>query len=350
MTKNAIGHFNHAPSGCFWYRIKHPMEVLSQSGIKVVCLPINEDIDEETIDSLMSVQLYGAYPFNPEKILKYFKEKGIKIVYDMDDALDLIEETNPFYYSVNKDAGSVKMILEHADEVTVSTPQMAQYAKERTKAKVTIVPNCFIPSEWNFERPTHEGIRIGFAGASPHVPDLIEIIPVIKNLQEKYKVQFVIMGFGSSDYESWFKSYRYIAQPKATEELRKLDELLKTIKFEWVPFVDYSLYPQTLINLRLDIGICPLRDTPFNDYRSACKAMEYTLAGALAISSNSKPYQEDTNSIMVFNGEWEQMLASYIELSSLSKAMREGCLKWTKENRDLTSKDKVDLLKSVYVV
>lgn len=348
MARNAIGYFNHSPSGCFWYRIKHPMDVLSQNGIKVICLLINEDIEEEVIDSLISVQLYGAYPFSFEKVILYLKSKGIKIIYDMDDALELIDETNPHYHSVKKDVGSVKLMLEYADEVTVSTPMMAEYAKGKTKAKVTIIPNCFIPGEWDYPRPAHEGIRIGFAGASAHVPDLIEIIPVIKNLQDKYNIQFVIMGFGSDDYNSWYKSYRYIAQPKATEELRKLNELLKTIKFEWVPFVNYKLYPQALINLSLDIGICPLKDTPFNNHRSACKAMEYTLAGALCLAQESVPYRDDRNSVRVMN--WQNTLEHEISKLFYGKELQRSHLSWTKANRDLTSKDKVDLLKSIYVV
>lgn len=345
-AKTKVAYFNHNPSGCFWYRIKHPMDLLEKNGIETVVLPINEDIDDSIIDSLMSVQFYGAYPFNPEPVLKFFKEKGIKIVYDTDDALELIEPINPNYHAVLNDIGSTRTILRYADEVTVSTPKMKEYIEERYKGKITIVPNCFVPGEWNYPRPDHEGIRIGFAGSSSHVPDLIEVIPAIKNLQDKYNIKFYIMGFGQADYESWYKSYRYIAQPIATEELRKLDEQLKTIKFEWVPFVDYSVYPQNLINLSLDIGICPLKDTPFNRHRSACKAMEYTLAGALAINNHNEVY-EDNNSIEV-RIEWESEIESAIEHKENSKAYYKAHLEWTKENIDMNTK--IDLLKSVYVV
>lgn len=324
------------------------MKALEDAGVKVHVLPIDEDIDESVIDSLMSVQFYGAVSFSFEPVIKYLKEKGVKIVYDMDDALRLIDVTNPFYHTVLKDIGSVNELLEYADEVTVSTPQMKEYVEDTYafKGKVTIIPNSFLKEEWGHKRKEHHHINIGFAGASPHVSDLIDIIPVISTLQKRYDIKFYIMGFGQSDYQTWYKQYRYIAQPEATRELRKLDELLSTIKYEWVPFVDHTLYPKVLTELSLDIGICPLKSTSFNNHRSACKAMEYTLSGALAIASDTIPYRKELNSVLV--NEWEETLEFYITHHEVRKKMVEEHLEWTQENRDITKL--VDLLKEVYVV
>lgn len=348
-TRNKIGFFQHTPSGCFWYRIKHVKDALDRAGIETVYLPINEDIDDEVIDSLMSVQLYGAYPFSFEHVLTYLKEKGVKIVYDVDDALELIPIENPFHASVKKDLGSVAQILDYADEVTVATPKLKEYIEERYKGKVTVIPNCYDPLEWTHKRVEHKEIRIGFAGASPHVSDLIDIIPTIKTLQSKYDIKFYLMGFGTTDYETWFKQYRYIAQPEATLELRKLDALLKEIKYEWIPFVDYTLYPQVLTEMSLDIGLCPLKDTPFNSYRSASKAMEYTLSGALPMSPNSsESYKHDNNSFKVW--DWDLQLEALVMRFNKNGSIKElgDYIKWTKENRNIDTQ--IDLLKSVYVV
>lgn len=352
MEKNAksVGRFSHARSGCMWYRTEHPMKALEAEGIAAELLPINGDIEESTIDSLMSVHFYGAHPFSMEPVIRYLKSKGIRIVYDMDDALDLIDPSNPFYHSVKRDSGSARQMVAHCDILTASTPQIASYALRELgcAAPIKVVPNCYVREEWDYERKDHEGIRIGFAGASPHVSDLIEAIPSIRNLQSKYPVKFYIMGFGSSDYASWYREYRYIAQPEATEELRKLDELLSTIQYEWVPFVDYSLYPKTLIGLSLDIGICPLKDTPFNNCRSASKAMEYALAGALALASDTIPYQNEPTSVLVKEGCWEEQLEFYIRNPEIREKVRNEHLLWIHENRNLETKG--DLLKSVYVV
>ncbi len=335
----AIGYWPHAPSGCAWYRIKTPMDALARVGLNVQTVEIDKDF---IASEYQSVQFYGAVPFSMEKVLKYMKEQGIKIVYDCDDALDLIDDTNPFYHAVKKDVGSTAAMLEYADEVTVANEELKKYLSDKTKAKITVIPNCYNLEEWKHQRIPHEEIRIGFAGSATHVPDLIEIIPVIKILQEKYDIKFYLMGFGPTTYEDWFKNYRYIAQPASTKVLRELDALLKTIQFEWIPFVDFSLYPKVLTELSLDIGLCSLKDTPFNRCRSASKAMEYNLSGAIVLASDSHTYNSEPTSVKV-NG-WE----NDIERLILYKQSNTKELEWLSNNRIIDTQ--LDLLKSVYVV
>ncbi len=343
----SVGYFNHKKSGCFWYRIKHPMDALNANGVETKMIHLNQDID---MDDVASVQFYGAYPFRADKVFEYLISEGKKIIYDADDALDLIEPTNPFYYSVKKDLGSVSEALFYANEVTVSTPEMKKYMEGKTDKKITIVPNCYDPKEWTFLRPQREGIRIGFSGSPTHVGDLLKVLPVIKRLQDKYpEVVFIIHGFSNEDYGTWFKQYRYISTPEGVKELIEFDKMLSKIKFEWVPFVDFDSFPSTLINMSFDIAICPIKDTPFNRCRSACKAMEYTLSGALALASNLSPYQEDKSSVLVNDDdEWEQVLDFYITNPVLRELKRLKHLKWLQNNRDINTK--IDLLKSIYVV
>lgn len=339
----SVAYCLHKPSGCFWYRTRHPMDVLKKNGIKTFPIAINEMAD----DDFRSLQFYGAYPFSVESILKWMKAEGRKIVYDSDDALKLVDVTNPFYYAVKKDLGSTREILAYADEVTVSTPQMAEYLKGETKAPITVIPNCFDPEEWLFPRPKREGIRIGFAGASAHVSDLIQVLPTIQRLQEKHDVRFLLFGFGPQEtYEEWFKHHRYISSEEATKDLLEFDAALSRIRFEWIPFVDFKDYPSTLINMSLDIGICPLKDTPFNRCRSACKAMEYTLSGALALASDIEPYREDKSSTLVI--DWDKALTHFIENPQEIEIERLKNFKWLEENRDI--KDQLPTLKRIYGV
>lgn len=350
MDKNAkiIGLFKHQDSGCYWYRTKHPKEALERVGLDARMLEIETDID--FYDNIQSVQLYGIYPFQFRKALEGLKVDGKKIVYDMDDAVDLIDESNPFYYSVKKDAKSSLEILEYADEITVSTPVMKELLSKKTNKPITVVPNCFSQREWTFPRHQREGIRVGFAGSCTHVADLINILPIIKKLQAKYDIKFLIMGFGKQSYAEWYRDFSYSSTPEGVNQLIQLNELMKEISFEWIPYVDYQSYPSTLINMALDIGICPLKDTPFNRARSACKAMEYTLSGALALASDLPPYQEDKSSILVKDNEWEQALTFYIEDETARESAHLSHLSWLLQNRDIDSPKIIDLLKSVYEV
>lgn len=343
--KNAVAHFKLKPSGCYWYRVQRPMLTLEASGVKLHTIELDKDV--EGFDDINSFQFYGAFPFSMGKVLKSLKESGKKIIYDSDDALDLIDLSNPFYYNVKKDAGSVDEVLRHTDHVTVSTPAMKRYMSTKTSLPITVIPNTYTPEEWTFPRPIREGIRIGFSGSATHVKDLIDIIPVIETLQKKYDITFLILGFGQTDYQTWYKEFSFLATEEAKEDLIELDKRLSRIKFEWVSFVPQEQFPSTLINMALDIGLCPLIDTPFNRCRSACKAMEYTLAGAVALASDLEPYQNDKNSVLIKNGEWEETIERFIKDKELRESTLKSHMEWTKENR--INETNLEALKSIYL-
>ena len=338
-----VGFFQHQKSGCFWYRIKRVHDVFQRNGIETRMIALNQNVD----DDISAFQLYGATPFSMAKPLEWMKEEKKKIVYDVDDALHLIDDTNPFRLEVMRDIPSMEEKLRYADEITVSTPEIAKYLKGRTNAPITVIPNTFTASEWTFPRPIRSGLRIGFSGSPTHVGDLLLVLPAIRNLQKKHNFTFILHGFSKADsYQDWFNQYRYQANEKSLKELLEFDKLLSEINFEFVPFVDFELHPAVLTNMALDIGICPLKPTPFNICRSACKAMEYTLSGALALASDTPPYQMDKSSILVKDDEWEKTLELYIENPLSRKYAQQQHLQWIKENREDISN--LESLKKVY--
>src|ERR1035437_1471058 len=123
MSENAIAYFHNQSSGCSWYRIHQPMNMLNANGIKTQGIHLNEDVE----DTPLAYQFYGATPFSREKVFQSLKKSGKRIIYDADDALDLIDQSNPFYHSVKKDLSSADEALLFADEITVTTPAMKRY-------------------------------------------------------------------------------------------------------------------------------------------------------------------------------------------------------------------------------
>jgi len=340
-----VAYFPHQPSGCWWYRTEHVIKTLELNHIPTIAINLDEDIN---IDNIQRFHFYGATPFSMAKILDYLKEQKIKIVYDIDDMLDLIDDTNPHYYAVKKDLGSFQQMIDYADQITVATPYIKELLVTRGYTNVTVLPNCYMPEEWTFQRTPHKEIRIGFSGSATHVSDLLDIIPAIKNLQHKYDIKFYIMGFGQNTYNQWFRDFRYTATEKGKQDLQELDRRLKEIKFEWVPFVNYKLYPKVLTELSLDIGLCPLKDTEFNRCRSASKAMEYNLSGAIVLASDIEAYRNEPTSIIIKNNEWESILSGVIDELKISRELRRVQSDWLKENRTMQSQ--LDILKKVYVV
>lgn len=322
------------------------MEALAAHGIETEMIKLDTDVD---IYNMQTVQLYGIYPFSFEKAVAFMKEQGIKLVYDIDDASSLVEITNPFYYAVKRDGFSEHELFAAADHITVATPYLAEYARQKTHVPVTIVPNCFTPSEWMFPRPKRDGIRIGFAGSPSHIDDLVMILPAIINLQNKYNgVRFLLYGLSQGDYPSFVRNFRFLLPKEGLPMFERFMELMNQVKFEWIPWSDFDSYPSVLTNMALDIGLCPLRSTPFNDARSASKAMEYTLSGALAMASNVVSYKSDKSSVLVNDTEWEEALEYYIIHPEIQEKKHVEHLFWLEQNRNINTQ--VELLKSIYVV
>lgn len=318
------------------------MDTFLHAGISTTKIELEQDV---ITDGMKAVQVYGIYPFSFTKALTYFKEQGIKIVYDLDDALGFIDTSNPFYNDVKRDAFSEREILKLADHITVSTPKIKEYIESKTILPINVIPNCYDPKEWNFERKQREGIRIGFAGSATHIVDLIPVLPVIINLQKKHNINFVLMGFAQSDYHTFIRSFSLVCPPQALSQLEEFDRLMAQLRFEWVPYVDFDLYPQVLIQQALDIGLCPLQDTPFNNARSASKAMEYTLSGALALASDTPAYSDPT-SIKVT--DWEKDIEYYILNKEERLQKHKEHLLWIQENRNMDTQ--LETLKEVYNV
>ena len=338
-----VGTFRRNKSGCYWYRVKRTQDILKKSGFKTVTMNLNEDID----DDIDIYSIYGSQPFSMRKVLNSFKEDKKKIVYDVDDALTLMEESSPFYHDIMASVPSFIENLQYADEITTTTAEMERYLRTKTDKKITVIPNTYDPTEWTFERPKREGIRIGFAGSPTHLGDLLLVLPAIRNLQKKYVFTFILFGFSKyGTYREWYAAERFAAQGQRLADLLEFDKLMSEINFEYVPFVDYELYPTVLTNIALDIGLCPLRDTPFNRCRSACKAMEYTLSGAVSLASDVEPYKSEVDSILVSDGNWEDAIEALIKYPDVRKTFLEASKTWIEENRNMNSQ--IETLKKVY--
>lgn len=322
------------------------MNCLKDNGIGADLIRLNTDVD---YDNIRSFQTYGIYPFSLRPVFQKMKEEGKRIIYDNDDAVGLVDETNPFYYAVKKDTGSQAEILEFADHLTVSTEVMKEYLRTKTDKPITVVPNCYLEREWAFAPPQRsvDEIRIGFSGSCTHVPDLIKIIPIVKKLQETKNIKFYILGFGYGSYDEWKVDFKRIATPVSAKLLDELDKEIQGFKYEWMPYVPYQEFPKTLISMGLDIGICPLNDTPFNRARSACKALEYNLTGAFVLASDLAPYQAEPTSVLTKDHEWEEKLTYYVNNPEERAKLHQEHLKWIKENREI---NKIfPLLKQIYL-
>jgi glycosyltransferase involved in cell wall biosynthesis len=283
-------------NACFWYREKIPFDALNRKGFKTSHASDGEPVDWD-VDCM---HFSRGYPPPIEKIVYALKEQGIKIWYDLDDAMDLVDKKNPFYFVTKTYMSTVYLLLHEADFITVATPALKEHIETLTKKPVEVFGNFLNPTEWKERKESGEKLRIGFAGSASHLEDVNFILPVIEELQKKYDFTFVVMGFdiGAKDADDYRERNKkqldqlWDVHPVGIE-VEKFVNGLNKVKHEWADGCRWELYPRKLAELGLDIALCPLLDTPFNRNKSAIKFYENAYIGTPVICSNVTPFKEE---------------------------------------------------------
>lgn len=281
---------------CFWYRNKIPLDALAKKGHKTSNLNIGDMMDLSNVDM---IQFSRVYVNDFEEFLYYLKDQGKKIWYDIDDAVDLVTDFNPYCLENRRHMSAFYFMLNMADVVTTTNENLRDHLAKMTPKPIHVFPNCINKSEWKVERPRKStNLRVGFAGSPSHIKEVNMVLPVIRDLQKRYDFTFVMMGMGSGNsLEEWYQSSKIQYADRWTTweytiELEKMYQLLKDIKLDWQNSVRWEMYPRKLASLDLDIGLCPLLEDDFNICKSPIKLYEYALVGTTTLASSVTPFKE----------------------------------------------------------
>jgi hypothetical protein len=100
-------------------------------------------------------------------------------------------------------------------------------------------------------------------------------------------------------------------------------------------------YPHALSTLRVDIGLAPLHDTPFNQAKSDIKYLEYSATGAATIASPLAPYrasvQADRGVLVLANtaDEWAVAIGRLIDDPHLRQRLATNAYEWVRDERSI---------------
>ena len=232
---------------------------------------------------------------------------GAKVVVDVDDNLWAMTPDNAAYQNPKTHANRCMMVLESikcANWVTVSTKPLQDVLKS-TNENISVLPNLINPSEWNWKRPKHDKIRIGWVYSPTHFPDIEEVKPAIKKLWKKYKDKIEITVFGTTF------------------------DIFDDVPITKINGVPYFKYPKLLTEAGIDISLAPLKDNEFNKAKSNIKWLESTLSGASFVCSDREPYKEVKNGKTGFKvkKDWFTPIARLIEDEKLRETMQQNALK-----------------------
>lgn len=201
------------------------------------------------------------------ELVPMLQEVGIRVVVDVDDLFDGIDDGNyaKQFYDPAKRTNSARnhlwtdLACQRADLVTCTTPALR---RRYGHGHGVVLPN-YVPASYlsiSGERPG----TIGWSGS---------VLTHPKDLQ--------VTGGAVADalnVSDW--TFHHIGSGAGVRGCLGLpDEPSHT---EWVPFADY---PYELA--KMEVGIVPLADTPFNEAKSALKMSEMASVGVPVVGSPS---------------------------------------------------------------
>lgn len=231
------------------------------------------------------------------QVVDICKKNGIAVVMDMDDDLLDVPEWNPAYWGLGRKHSTfwetetkkmdikanierlenLKDMLRKVDLITVTGVGLRdEYSKYN---KIKILPNLADPDKIKPSRRSggmfDNKIRIFWQGSATHIRDLVMLRIAVQAITKKYpNVIWTIMGSG---YEQF---YRIMGIEKN--------------RVEFIESVEMADYYKKVSKIKMDIGICPLVDIPYNRCKSNIKWIEYSMLGIPSVVSDIITY---TNSV-----------------------------------------------------
>lgn len=226
------------------------------------------------------------------------------VVVDWDDTPDLHDRARNAPDAAEVERGAWDWI-ECADAVTCTTPALQSYLALRAK-RAYFLPNLIAPELWQHSDPPSRplGLTIGVQGGDSHGQDWRILAWLWPRLAQIYPdLHFVVVG--------WCPDY--------------LAGVVPAERFHFLPWTSYRDHP--IACRYIDIGLAPLAANDWNRYKSPIKWLEYTLAGAAVVASDTM-YGDwirhgETGLIARTPDEWLGCCRYLIDSGSARKRLRE---------------------------
>jgi glycosyltransferase involved in cell wall biosynthesis len=291
---------HHMYGGCGYYRIVLPGKV---HGWRVTGKPPVSKFElgtkKEYFDWLIGdAELVYVQRIDHQQAVRSFvdamQERKIPYIVDLDDDYLNVNPRNPAHQVYRYDAGR-------------PTPQLmaVQYLIYEADA---MVPNYLDRDLWSMDfsktpKPTRildDEIRVGWMGSWSHEADFDVVRDAIADICDMHpNVRFVSMGYQDYGTMQRLPMHRWHA-----------------LGGSWI----YDDYPEAVVGMDIDIGICPLKDDEFNRSKSNIKALEMGAMGIPVIATKGfdLPYSTiirdgQNGRLVTTNEEWVAALDELIK-------------------------------------
>lgn len=291
----------HDSSACAYYRVNMPLDVLAAHGwdIQTAC-----GWDERALDYPVVI---GQRVGKPAALSLWRRAwLGRKLVYELDDDMWSIDETNFRALREHTPAllNAASEAIRMAHMVTASTPALADVVRP-WNPNVVVLPNHIDGRLLDIERPRRDRVVVGWAGGDSHLKDFRVVAGQLRRFIAGHPdVEFHCIG---SDFATPSRIPARVSGWSAD-----IWDYYRSIDF--------------------DIGIAPLATTTFNRSKSHIKALEYAALGIPVIASDEPPYSDFvldgvTGYLIRRDHEWSQRLRELVN----DRDLREGMGRKAKE-------------------
>jgi hypothetical protein len=204
-------------------------------------------------------------------ITHHMMDQGIRVLVETDDnyrqlAPKHVRDRSGWGIQIGEKDHTLKghaYICRHADGVIVTTKYLAD-AYKGLNPNVYVCPNTVDPDDWPARDDRDDGVlRIGWVASRSHWEDAKLVSRALDWASRQPDVEVWNVGLDPG----W----------KFRRE-----------QIEWIP--DLASY-RACFRL-LDIGVAPVKSTPFGLGRSDVKWLEYTMGGAATVVSDNAPYSD----------------------------------------------------------
>ena len=229
---------------------------------------------------------------------------GIPVYAEVDDDYTRWDETvanaswtagmpeggNPYQSSVELHRRASELV----EGIICATPRLADIYSE-LNPNVAVCPNSVDPDDW--------------ADPVERDPNVFHIIWMAS---ASHRVDQRIIG-GALEWASKQPGVKVTVVGSAIQHL-------DLNRIAWISSLEE--YRRVMVEIAPDVGVCPLRDTPFSRGKSDLKALEYAMAGAMPVISKLEPYEP-----------WQPLVGeACLEAQSVEEWFE--ALRWTVENKD----------------
>jgi glycosyltransferase involved in cell wall biosynthesis len=242
------------------------------------------------------LELFPYWPGLFERLASY---PGIPIILDYDDAIFRQYDSSPNAAVRRLLGAKLAPLLKAADAICCGNPYLEDYAAQfsnRTMLLPTVVDtDRYTPAV----KRRSDRVVVGWIGSPTTWPNVRPLLPLLQSLVAEHGIAVRIVGAGKAADRDRFEGLELLEWAENSE----IDEVQ-----------------------RMDIGIMPLDDSPFQRGKCGYKLIQYMACGVPVIASpvgvNAQIVRDGRNGFLASSeDEWRAALAKLIGSSSLRSTL-----------------------------